>query len=61
MLLNLTNRYNVNARDHKCGGIKCRESEGPSFGDSELRFDEPLLGKNNVKSYVESDGFNIGG
>jgi hypothetical protein len=33
MLLNLTNKYNVKARDHKYGGIRCASNIGPSFGD----------------------------
>ena len=61
MLLNLTNRYYVNARDHEYGGIWCRSIRGPSFGWNELLTREPLLGKDNVRSYVEKDGFLIGG
>ena len=61
MLLNLTNRYYVNATDHKYGGIWCVSSLGPSFGWNELLTREPLLGKDNVRSYVESEGFFIGG
>ncbi len=61
MLLNLTNRYYVNARDHKYGGIYCDSDCGPSFGDCDLVTDSPLLGKDNVKSLVELDGFLIGG
>jgi hypothetical protein len=34
---------------------------GPSFGSGELFTYEPLLGKGNVRSYVGSDGFMIGG
>ncbi len=61
MLLNLTNRYYVNARDHKYGGIYCYYVTGPSFGEFELLTLEPLLGKDNVRSYVERDGFKIRG
>ncbi len=61
MLLNLTNRYYVNARDHECGGILCYSREGPSFGNGELVTCEPLLGKDNVRSLVEQPGFLIGG
>ena len=31
-LLNLTNRYNVTARNHPFGGIFCDSVRGPSFG-----------------------------
>ena len=61
MLLNLTNRYYVNAMYDLCGGILCHSSYGPSFGNCELWTHSPLLGKDNVRSYVESDGFLIGG
>jgi hypothetical protein len=61
MLLNLTNRYYVNARDHQWGGIDCDSDCGPSFGWNELVTFEPLLGEDNVRSYVEKDGFLIGG
>ncbi len=61
MLLNLTNRYYVNARDNQYGGIFLHLSFGPSFGYGELEINEPLLGKDNVRSYVEDDGFKIGG
>ena len=61
MLLNLTNRYYVNARDHARGGIECWSIRGPSFGNCELRTNEPLLGKDIVRSYVEKEGFLIGG
>ncbi len=61
MLLNLTNRYYVNARDHKYGGIYCYSLWGPSFGDGELLTRQPLLGKDNVWSLVKKDGFLIGG
>ncbi len=36
MLLNLTNKYSVKARDHDFGGILCDSSYGPSFGIAEL-------------------------
>jgi hypothetical protein len=61
MLLNLTNRYYVNARDNEYGGILCHSSWGPSFGIAELLTNSPLLGKDNVSSWVESNGFLIGG
>jgi len=61
MLLNLTNRYYVNARDHWAGGIYCDSDCGPSFGNYELLTNSPLLGKDNVSSFVENDGFGIGG
>ena len=61
MLLNLTNRYYVNARDNYKGGILCVSSFGPSFGNGELVTYSPLLGKDNVRSYVEKEGFLIGG
>ncbi len=61
MLLNLTNRYYVNARDNQYGGIRCHSLLGPSFGDAELVTNSPLLGKDNVRSYVEGFGFLIGG
>ena len=61
MLLNLTNRYYVNARDDQYGGILCASYKGPSFGDSELVTYSPLLGKDKVRSYVELNGFKIGG
>ncbi len=61
MLLNLTNRYYVNARNNYLGGIYCYSSWGPSFGNCELWTREPLLGKDNVRSWVEEDGFLIGG
>ena len=34
---------------------------GPSFGNYELLTNEPLLGKDNVRSLVKQDGFFIGG
>ncbi len=34
---------------------------GPSFGCGELETDSPLLGKDNVVSYVEFHGFKIRG
>ena len=61
MLLNLTNRYYVNARDHPHGGIRCHSLLGPSFGSDELTTVQPLLGKDNVVSLVERYGFLIGG
>jgi hypothetical protein len=61
MLLNLTNRYYVNAMYDLCGGILCHSSYGPSFGNCELWTHSPLLGKDNVRSYVEKVGFGIGG
>jgi hypothetical protein len=61
MLLNLTNKYLVYARDNYYGGIELKSSQGPSFGDGELLTREPLLGKDNVKSWVEKDGFGIRG
>jgi hypothetical protein len=61
MLLNLTNRYYVNARDHYLGGILCESRAGPSFGNDELRTRQPLLGKDNVRSFVNDEGFKIGG
>ncbi len=36
MLLNLTNKYAVKARDSSWGGIYCNSSQGPSFGYDEL-------------------------
>ncbi len=61
MLLNLTNRYNVNARDHKYGGIYCSSSKGPSFGGAELYTEEPLLGEDKVLSSIDCEGFKIEG
>jgi|LauGreDrversion4_2_1035121.scaffolds.fasta_scaffold184764_1 hypothetical protein len=61
MLLNLTDRYNVEARDNYYGGIWCYSTRGPSFGNFELLTREPLLEKDNVRSFVEGDGFMIEG
>ena len=61
MLLNLTNRYYVNSWDHFKKGILCRSSWGPSFTNGDLETHSPLLGKDNVRSFVEKDGFLIGG
>ena len=61
MLLNLTKRYNVKARNHWAGGIDCHYINGPSFGWDELVTEEPLLGRDKVKSFVERDGFKIRG
>ena len=36
MLLNLTNKYSVKARDNNEGGICCSQYLGPSFGNIEL-------------------------
>ena len=43
------------------GGIWCDSAHGPSFGDSELETQEPLLGEGNVISFLGGDGFMIGG
>ncbi len=61
MLLNLTNRYYVNARDYLFGRIWCWSERGPSFGNCELETYSPLLGKDKVMSWVARDGFLIGG
>jgi hypothetical protein len=61
MLLNLTDRYSVKARDHKYGGIWCSSNRGPSFGNVELWTCEPLLGDEKVLSRVVADGFKIPG
>jgi hypothetical protein len=36
MILNLTNKYTLNARDNYKGGIFCSKLFGPCFGSSEL-------------------------
>lgn len=61
MLLNLTNRYSIKARDNGCGGIRQLLDGGPKFGSSELVMFEPFLRKGNVISQVNLDGFNIEG
>jgi hypothetical protein len=61
MLFNLSSKYSVKARDNDWGGIYCRSIRGPSFGDCELVTFEPFLGKDNVYSYVERDGYMIPG
>lgn len=59
MLLNLTNKYAVQARDHENGGIWCSSSEGPSFGASELVALEPFLGDGRLRSYAGYSGYMI--
>jgi hypothetical protein len=61
MLLNLTNRFNIKAKNHSDGGLWCSSMKGPSFGRSELKTEEPFLGRGNVKSHVKCDGFMIPG
>ena len=61
MLLNLTDKYYVNSKDHPDGGIDCYSSVGPSFGNGDLATEEPFLGKGNVRSWVEMHGFRIRG
>ena len=59
MLLNLTNKYNVKAKDHKYGGIRCASNIGPSFGEYELDTGQPLLGEGKVLSCVDCEVFMI--
>jgi hypothetical protein len=52
MLLNITSRYSVKARENEYGGIFSNVNYGPSFGYGELYTNEPLLGERNVQSEV---------
>ena len=61
MLLNLTNKYAVKARDDDFGGIYCSSSEGPSFGGDELVATEPFLGDGKLRSNVGYSGYDIPG
>ncbi len=62
MLLNLTNKYAVQARDvSDYGGIYCNSSEGPSFGLDELVTKEPFLGDGKLRSDVGNSGYKIPG
>ncbi len=61
MLLNLTSRYSVKARNHPYGGLYCDSSRGPSFGFGDLRACEPMLGEKNIISYASGHGYMIGG
>jgi hypothetical protein len=57
MLLNLSDNFGFTAKDHSFGGIDCNSESGPSFGNSELLAYPPLLGEENLRSFVGCGGF----
>jgi len=59
MLLNLTDKYAVKARDDDYRGIVCHSTLGPSFGLNELVAIEPFLGEGNLRSDVDYSGYKI--
>jgi hypothetical protein len=61
MIINLTNKYNLNSRDHDHGGIFCSLPVGPSFGNVELRAYGPFLGEGMIFSCAGRQGYMIGG
>ncbi len=59
VLLNLTRSLSFTTYDNKYGGIRCRDINGPTFGNGDL-VAYPYGGREKeLRSYVEGDGYKI--